>query len=191
MLILLTEKGGVKVTKSIRDSFLERADKACLVEAYVARLFCRANFIVHQFPLNTDIQHMDRFYGAGCFDLQIYDHEHDVGIPIEVKGSNYPEYHMKNGGYLICSERSYFREHGPVGKLPVTYCLVNSLAETRFILAGTEVLSLPHLDRTRGETYQVMVGFPRKEQVTDEKEVVFSWIRKEIDRARFIRASGV
>lgn len=172
------------MSKSIRDSFLERADKACLVEAYVARLFCRANFIVHQFPLNTDIQHMDRFYGSGCFDLQVFDHEHDIGIPIEVKSSNYSEYHMKNGGYLICSEKSYFREHGPKQQLPVTYCLVNSLAIPRYIFAGTEVLSLPHLDKTRNETYQVMVGFPKKEQVTDEAEAVFSWIRKEIEEIR-------
>lgn len=165
--------------KTVRQSFLERADHACLMEAYVGAQLSREGLYVLHTPLFEAMTEEGRrilMYEAS--DLLVYRKPIDsgVGVPIEVKSSS-GGIHLVNNerahGVLLCSAASYYRKYTVAAgnSTPCIYAFVDGGANVRMLPPGLPITVLPWKDRTRNEDYDVVVALCGRRDFMTVKEV--------------------
>lgn len=166
--------------KTVRQSFLERADHACLMEAYVGAQLSREGLYVLHTPLFESMTEEDkRTLMYDVSDLLFYRKPiawNDTGVQVEVKSSS-GGIHLVNNerahGVLLCSAKSYFRKCTAegIGKTPCIYAFVDGGANVRLLPAGLPIEVLPWEDRSRGEKYDVVVALCDRRDFMTVKEV--------------------
>lgn len=168
--------------KTVKQSFMERADHACLMEAYVGASLSREGLYVLHTPLFEASKKNDRdILMNELSDLYVYSFNRQCAgegpcTMIEVKSSAKGIHVVDEPhGVLLCSAKSFYRKTQVLSlnqtQVPCIYAFVDAAANIRFIPKGLPIDVIPWEDRSRGEKYDVVVALCQRSDFMTVKEV--------------------